>query len=134
MSENNTENPNKYWDNVAIPNIDDDDQAVVEDSPISNGRSVESIPSTYGSESPTHFEKSREEMATDEQEEKARLISQVLELQNTLDDLHQRVDSVKEENLKLRSENQVLAQYIENLMSASSVFQSTNNPNTIKKK
>ena len=40
-------------------------------------------------------------------------------------DLSQRVDSVKEENLKLRSENQVLGQYIENLMSASSVFQST---------
>lgn len=48
-------------------------------------------------------------------------------------DLHQRVDSVKEENLKLRSENQVLGQYIENLMSASSVFQSTNNPNIVKK-
>lgn len=61
----------------------------------------------------------------DEEEEKARLISQVLELQNTLDDLSQRVDSVKEENLKLHSENQVLSQYIENLMSASSVFQST---------
>jgi hypothetical protein len=128
MSENNT--AEKYWDNVgAIPNIDDDDQVVIEDSPISNGRSVESIPSTYGSESPT-----RDELGNDEHEEKARLISQVLELQNTLDDLHQRVDSVKEENLKLRSENQVLAQYIENLMSASSVFQSTNNPNTIKKK
>lgn len=40
-------------------------------------------------------------------------------------DLSQRVDSVKEENLKLRSENQVLGQYIENLMSASSVFQTT---------
>ena len=49
----------------------------------------------------------------------------MLELQNTLDDLSQRVDSVKEENLKLKSENQVLGQYIENLMSASSVFQST---------
>ena len=36
-----------------------------------------------------------------------------------------RVDSVKEENLKLKSENQVLGQYIENLMAASSVFQST---------
>ena len=40
-------------------------------------------------------------------------------------DLSLRVDSVKEENLKLRSENQVLGQYIENLMSASNVFQST---------
>ena len=48
---------------------------------------------------------------------------QVLELQNTLDDLTNRVDSVKEENLKLRSENNVLGQYIENLMQASAVFQ-----------
>ncbi|XP_023226672.1 short coiled-coil protein B isoform X2 [Centruroides vittatus] len=65
------------------------------------------------------------DISPDEAEEKARLIAQVLELQNTLDDLSQRVDSVKEENLKLKSENQVLGQYIENLMSASSVFQST---------
>ena len=46
-----------------------------------------------------------------EKEEKARLIAQVLELQNTLDDLSSRVDNVKEENVKLRSENQVLGQY-----------------------
>lgn len=60
-----------------------------------------------------------------EQEEKTRLINQVLELQHTLEDLSARVDAVKEENLKLKSENQVLGQYIENLMSASSVFQTT---------
>merc|ERR1712105_477255 len=60
-----------------------------------------------------------------EQEEKARLITQVLELQNTLSDLSCRVDNVKEENLRLRSENQVLGQYIENLMTASQVFQGT---------
>lgn len=88
--------------------------------------SVESIPSTYtnGSNSPA-LTSLDPDMSPDEVEEKARLISQVLELQNTLDDLSQRVDSVKEENLKLKSENQVLGQYIENLMSASSVFQST---------
>lgn len=40
-------------------------------------------------------------------------------------ELSARVDAVKEENLKLKSENQVLGQYIENLMSASSVFQTT---------
>lgn len=60
-----------------------------------------------------------------ELEEKTRLINQVLELQHTLEDLSARVDAVKEENLKLKSENQVLGQYIENLMSASSVFQTT---------
>lgn len=58
-------------------------------------------------------------------EEKTGLINQVLELQHTLEDLSARVDAVKEENLKLKSENQVLGQYIENLMSASSVFQAT---------
>ena len=50
-------------------------------------------------------------------------LNQVLELQNTLDDLTHRVDKVKEENLKLKSENTVLGQYIENLMQASQVFQ-----------
>ena len=40
-------------------------------------------------------------------------------------DLATRVDSVKEENLKLKSENLVLGQYIENLMTASQVFQMT---------
>uniref|UniRef100_A0A8D1HQF2 Short coiled-coil protein n=1 Tax=Sus scrofa TaxID=9823 RepID=A0A8D1HQF2_PIG len=60
-----------------------------------------------------------------ELKEKTGLINQVLELQYTPEDLSARVDAVKEENLKLKSENQVLGQYIENLMSASSVFQTT---------
>ncbi|CAJ0941443.1 unnamed protein product, partial [Mesorhabditis belari] len=66
-------------------------------------------------------------------EEKARIISQVLELQSTLDDLSQRVDSVKEESLRLRSENQVLGQYIQNLMGSSSVFQSSHPKNSAHK-
>ncbi|XP_015788475.1 short coiled-coil protein isoform X2 [Tetranychus urticae] len=73
------------------------------------------------------------EMNKEEIEERERLIQQVLELQNTLDDLSLRVDGVKEENLKLKSENQVLSQYIEDLMSASTVFQSTS-PNVSKKR
>jgi len=63
-----------------------------------------------------------EEEKVQEQEEKARLITQVLELQSTLEELSSRVDGVKEENLRLRSENQVLGQYIENLMTASKVI------------
>ena len=43
----------------------------------------------------------------------------------TISDLSQRVDSVIEESIKLRSENQVLGQYIQNLMSSSTVFQPT---------
>ncbi|XP_069979580.1 short coiled-coil protein homolog isoform X3 [Penaeus vannamei] len=128
-----------YQDDNSIPLVDDDPSVVLDDdrtaaseiSDSTRGQSLESIPSAYtnGSNSPLH---NKPDMSPDEQEEKARLISQVLELQNTLDDLSQRVDSVKEENLKLRSENQVLGQYIENLMSASSVFQSTS-PKTKKK-
>eukprot|EP00052_Salpingoeca_macrocollata_P026935 m.253040 g.253040 ORF g.253040 m.253040 type:complete len:71 (-) comp22668_c3_seq4:1709-1921(-) len=60
-----------------------------------------------------------------EAEVKAELISQVLELQNTLDALSQRVDSVKEENSKLKAENHTLTQYIENLMASSAVFKGT---------
>ncbi|OQV20479.1 putative Short coiled-coil protein-like protein [Hypsibius exemplaris] len=78
-----------------------------------------------GSKSVDSFSFQNDDTSLDEAEEKARLIAQVLELQNTLDDLSQKVDSVKEENLKLKSENQVLGQYIENLMTASNVFQST---------
>lgn len=94
-----------------------------------NGQSLESLRSSFtnrSSDSSPHTIYSNDgDLTADEKEERARLISQVLELQNTLDDLSQRVDSVKEENLRLHSENQVLGQYIENLMSASSVFQST---------
>ncbi|KAA0197881.1 Short coiled-coil protein A [Fasciolopsis buskii] len=66
-----------------------------------------------------------DEMNEADQEEKQRLIKQIMELQHTLEDLSARVDVVKEENLKLRSENQILGQYIETMMANSSVFQST---------
>ncbi|KAK7604398.1 hypothetical protein V9T40_005584 [Parthenolecanium corni] len=117
-----------------IPLVDDDPQLVVHDDNESSAEldgshsnnSVDSIPSmfTNDSGSPSHNH-SNSDISPDELEEKARLITQVLELQNTLDDLSHRVESVKDETMKLRSENQVLGQYIENLMSASSVFQST---------
>ena len=71
-------------------------------------------------------------LAEEEAIEKAKLTTQVLELQNTLEQLSNRVDGVKEDNLKLKSENQVLGRYIENLMSASSVFQSTTSPKSKK--
>lgn len=57
--------------------------------------------------------------------EKEELISHILDLQNTLHDLSQRVNSVKEENSRLKSENQVLNKYIENLMVTSGIFKST---------
>ncbi len=42
-----------------------------------------------------------------DEEEKEKLISEILELQNTLHDLSQRVSSVKEENEQLKADNQV---------------------------
>ncbi|XP_063711722.1 uncharacterized protein LOC134840023 [Symsagittifera roscoffensis] len=61
----------------------------------------------------------------DEEDESTRLIDQILDLQKTLDDLTYRMDSIKEDNLVLKSENQVLSQYIEDVMKASSSFQQT---------
>merc|ERR1712025_1128277 len=127
----------------SIPLADDDPRDVLDESSITEERkrelewrkkvgfeSLDSIPGmlseSYGG---THISDHINRMcldpdfSPDEQEEKARLISQVLELQNTLDDLTQRVDKVKEENLRLKSENTALGQYIENLMQASQVFQ-----------
>ncbi|XP_057314001.1 short coiled-coil protein B-like isoform X2 [Hydractinia symbiolongicarpus] len=52
----------------------------------------------------------------DEAEEKSRLIQQVFQLQNTLDDLAQRVDAVKDENVKLKSENQVCLLFLVNIL------------------
>ena len=43
-------------------------------------------------------------------------------------DLSKRVDAVKAENVNLRTENQILGQYIEKLMATSSIFQSSSPP------
>ena len=59
--------------------------------------------------------------------EKEALIRKIIELQSTLQDLSQRVNSVKEENSRLKAENQVLNQYIENLMVTSGIFKPTGN-------
>ncbi|XP_035584218.1 short coiled-coil protein B-like [Zalophus californianus] len=56
-------------------------------------------------------------------------LNQVLELQHTSKMLPARVVAVKEESLKLKSENQVHGQYIENFISLSSVFQTTDTKN-----
>ncbi|XP_014219506.1 short coiled-coil protein A [Copidosoma floridanum] len=122
-----------------IPLADDDPQVIIPDEEnntkdnnskasetLQQGQNMNSILSSFTSDSCNRCLLGLDpDCSPDEQQEKARLIAQVLELQNTLDDLSQRVDGVKEENLKLKSENLVLSQYIENLMAASSVFQST---------
>lgn len=79
-----------------IPLADDDPQVIITDDVDNNrldhGRSMDSLPSSYtggssspGLNGPASFEP---DSGIDEQEEKARLISQVLELQNTLDGNH----------------------------------------------
>ncbi|KAG8185469.1 hypothetical protein JTE90_019728 [Oedothorax gibbosus] len=113
-------------DEDAQDESDDETEEGIDDHHDLGHQSFESIPSAYTNSSNSPAPQLLDpDLSPDEMEEKSRLISQVLELQNTLEDLSQRVDSVKEENLKLKSENQVLGQYIENLMSASSVFQCT---------
>ena len=136
-------------DDDSIPLADDDPAAILDESLISDDKrreyewrkkmdfeSLDSIPSMLSDKSDLGYNQGTghisdhmnrmcldPDFSPDEQEEKARLIAQVLELQNTLDDLTHRVDKVKEENLRLKSENTVLGQYIENLMQASQVFQ-----------
>ncbi|CAF0989877.1 unnamed protein product [Adineta ricciae] len=95
--------------------------AIINNNGINNN--IESDPDSLSTHSRTSYDLNYN---SEEEEEKQRLINQVLTLQKTLDDLSHRVDNVKEENFKLRSENQVLGQYIENLMAASNVFQMTN--------
>ena len=58
--------------------------------------------------------------------EKKAMIMRVIDLQTTLHDLSQRVNTVKEENCRLKTENQVLNQYIDNLMRTSGIFKPTN--------
>ncbi|OPL33285.1 hypothetical protein AM593_06577, partial [Mytilus galloprovincialis] len=99
-------------DLYSVPLSSDSDTGDIQQT---NGYNTKRVPSG------DNFTSLDPDINPDEEEEKQRLIAQVLELQNTLDDLSSRVDSVKEENLKLKSENQVLGQYIENLMAASSL-------------
>jgi hypothetical protein len=110
---------------VTFADEDDEDTVAVDNKEASSVATSGNSQTTNSQQPQTSFLLDAD-LTPEEQEEKARLIAQVLELQNTLDDLSSRVDNVKEENLRLRSENQVLGQYIENLMAASSVFQPAN--------
>ena len=66
--------------------------------------------------------------------DKEALITRVIDLQTTLQDLSQRVNTVKEENSHLKSENQVLNQYIDNLMRTSGIFKPVIKPTPTKEK
>ncbi|OMJ93486.1 hypothetical protein SteCoe_3458 [Stentor coeruleus] len=59
-----------------------------------------------------------------EQAEKEALIDKILQLQNTLQDLTKKIDSVRSENQDLRDENNVLKEYINNLMQKAGSFSS----------
>ncbi|XP_044922152.1 short coiled-coil protein B-like [Mustela putorius furo] len=68
-----------------------------------------------------------------ELEEKQQHSQEVLDLQHTPKILSAKVDAVKEENMKLKSENQVQGQYIENFTSSSRFFQISDTKNKEKK-
>ncbi|CAF1531293.1 unnamed protein product, partial [Adineta steineri] len=60
-----------------------------------NNGNIESDPDSLSTHSRTSYDLNYN---SEEEEEKQRLINQVLTLQKTLDDLSHRVDTVKEEN------------------------------------
>ncbi|XP_017776139.1 PREDICTED: short coiled-coil protein A-like [Nicrophorus vespilloides] len=109
---------------VIIPDEDEEPESPMPG--LKQSSSMESVHSscTNDSDSPEEFDREMD-CTLDQRKETARLIQQILELQNTLDDLSKRLDQIKVENLRLKSENMVLNQYIENLMSATSVFNNT---------
>ena len=69
-------------------------------------------PSPRALTSVSSTEESGEEVRGGEGGEKEELIGRILDLQNTLHDLTQRVNSVKEENSKLKSENEVTSLHL----------------------
>ena len=56
-------------------------------------------------------------------DEKARLITEILELNSTLGDLTRKMVETKEDTERLREENQVLSKYVANLMQQSKTFE-----------
>eukprot|EP00128_Syssomonas_multiformis_P010710 Colp12_sorted_trinity150504_noHs@29469 len=64
----------------------------------------------------------QKKQASAPKDQKAELIVQVLEMQNTVNELAQRVAYVREQNTRLKSHNSVLAEYTTNLLASSGVF------------
>lgn len=87
---------------------DDDVQAVQTTCRYSASDSTSNVTSVEIQDQPqvSKLDNKKSENEQD-QEDKEVLISEILELQNTLHDLSQRVHSVKEENEQLQVENQV---------------------------
>lgn len=67
-------------------------------------------------EEPVNEEKTASLQKEENQEEKEKLMAEILELQNTLHDLSQRVHSVKEENEQLKTDNQVTVIHVHVLL------------------
>lgn len=58
-----------------------------------------------------------------EKDEKDLLIERAIECQVILHDLVKKVRVIKEENVKLKAQNDLLSSYIKNLMKMSQIFQ-----------
>nr|CAI5840373.1 unnamed protein product [Callosobruchus analis] len=64
-----------------------------------------------------HVSRNGRDIYISERREREMLVSQIVELQSTLSDLSLKAaDNIKLENIKLRSDNEVLVHYIENLV------------------
>ena len=58
-------------------------------------------------------------------DEKAQLIKAILEMSKTLDDISNKIADVKKDTIRLKHENEVINEYVANLMVQSKTFEPT---------
>ena len=58
-------------------------------------------------------------------DEKAELIKKILEMSRTLDDITNKIADVKKDTIRLKQENEVINEYVANLMEQSKTFEPT---------
>ena len=58
-------------------------------------------------------------------DEKAELIKNILEMSRTLDDITNKIADVKKDTIRLKQENEVINEYVANLMEQSKTFEPT---------
>ena len=58
-------------------------------------------------------------------DEKSLLIKTILEMSRTLDDISNKIADIKKDTIRLKQENQVIDEYVSNLMEQSKTFEPT---------
>ncbi|XP_017777860.1 PREDICTED: uncharacterized protein LOC108563634 [Nicrophorus vespilloides] len=126
--EDNIINDGDESESSIVFNNEDGDDIIVDDFDEPESPNSETMRNPNSESLPTTrilvFNSVKQEMVSNDfqREENNRLLCQVQELQTTLNELSQRLDQVKKKNLRLKSENILLGQYIGTLISASNVY------------